>query len=216
MLHCLWVVRLWCVVAIAGWGAVIKTLCPSGLRGWTQVPLARAAWVQIPQVSLSCRSLCVVGGLGHASGTCIWEPRSQWHSQWGARHLWDSNPPGGTPSGLASRRFNHSAKVPLRTVGRLRFLCRCFCGWRRGCRCMAGGSCCDGLWSLTIGYIAQWLERLTADQQVPGSNPCVLCFSASLFLQCGLAFQISGHPGSNQGSSDCCRHLLSDSLPTEL
>ena len=29
----------------------IKTLCPSGLRGWTQVPLARAAWVQIPQVS---------------------------------------------------------------------------------------------------------------------------------------------------------------------
>ena len=29
-----------------------KTLCPSGLRGWTQVPLARAAWAQIPQVSL--------------------------------------------------------------------------------------------------------------------------------------------------------------------
>jgi hypothetical protein len=28
-----------------------KTLCPSGIRGWTQVPLARAAWVQIPQVS---------------------------------------------------------------------------------------------------------------------------------------------------------------------
>ena len=23
------------------------------------------------------------------------------------------------------------------------------------------------------GYIAQWLERLTADQQVPGSNPSV-------------------------------------------
>ena len=28
-----------------------KTLCPSGLRGWTQIPLARAAWAQIPQVS---------------------------------------------------------------------------------------------------------------------------------------------------------------------
>ena len=27
------------------------TLCPSGLRGLTQVPLARAAWAQIPQVS---------------------------------------------------------------------------------------------------------------------------------------------------------------------
>ena len=52
MLHCVWVVRLWCVVAIAGWGAVIKTLCRSGLRAWTQVPLARAAWVQIPQVSM--------------------------------------------------------------------------------------------------------------------------------------------------------------------
>ena len=28
------------------------TVCPSGLRGWTQVPLAQAAWVQIPQLSL--------------------------------------------------------------------------------------------------------------------------------------------------------------------
>ena len=26
---------------------------------------------------------------------------------------------------------------------------------------------------LSHGYIAQWLERLTADQQVPGSNPGV-------------------------------------------
>ena len=25
----------------------------------------------------------------------------------------------------------------------------------------------------SLGYIAQWLERLTADQQVPGSNPGV-------------------------------------------
>ena len=30
-----------------------KTVCPSGLRGWTRVPLAQAAWVQIPQLS-SC------------------------------------------------------------------------------------------------------------------------------------------------------------------
>ena len=27
--------------------------------------------------------------------------------------------------------------------------------------------------TLINGYIAQWLERLTADQQVPGSNPGV-------------------------------------------
>ena len=26
---------------------------------------------------------------------------------------------------------------------------------------------------MALGYIAQWLERLTADQQVPGSNPGV-------------------------------------------
>ncbi len=32
-------------------GQAPQTLCPSGLRGWTQVPLARAASVQIPQVS---------------------------------------------------------------------------------------------------------------------------------------------------------------------
>ena len=28
-----------------------RTFCPSGLRGWTQVSLAQAAWAQIPQVS---------------------------------------------------------------------------------------------------------------------------------------------------------------------
>lgn len=33
------------------WLPMHKTLCPSGLRGWTQVPLAQAAWAQIPQVS---------------------------------------------------------------------------------------------------------------------------------------------------------------------
>ena len=27
--------------------------------------------------------------------------------------------------------------------------------------------------TMNQGYIAQWLERLTADQQVPGSNPGV-------------------------------------------
>ena len=80
---------VWCVVASGRLGgAVIKTLCPSGLRGWTQVPLARAAWVQIPQVSLSCRLFCAVLALGLADGTCAWEQR----------HLWDSNPRGETPS----------------------------------------------------------------------------------------------------------------------
>ena len=33
-----------------------RTVCPSGLRGWTQVPLAQAAWAQIPQLSLLART----------------------------------------------------------------------------------------------------------------------------------------------------------------
>ena len=32
-----------------------------------------------------------------------------------------------------------------------------------------------------IGYIAQWLERLTADQQVPGSNPGVPSYRLSKY-----------------------------------
>ena len=31
----------------------LKKVCPSGLREWTQVPVAQAAWVQIPQLSFS-------------------------------------------------------------------------------------------------------------------------------------------------------------------
>ena len=30
-----------------------------------------------------------------------------------------------------------------------------------------------GIHTIDLGYIAQWLEWLTADQQVPGSNPGV-------------------------------------------
>ena len=59
-----------CVVATAGWGAVIKTLCPSGLRGWTQVPLARAAWVQIPQVSHVPLRVPLRTRLPNAKATC--------------------------------------------------------------------------------------------------------------------------------------------------
>ena len=34
------------------------------------------------------------------------------------------------------------------------------------------------------GYIAQWLERLTADQQVPGSNPGVPFSNNYSFFSC--------------------------------
>ena len=37
------------------------------------------------------------------------------------------------------------------------------------------------------GSIAQWLERLTADQQVPGSNPGWPFMSAGARWECGLA-----------------------------
>ena len=45
----------WCMKATkTDWanGIGTETVCPSGLRGWTQVPLAWAAWAQIPQRSL--------------------------------------------------------------------------------------------------------------------------------------------------------------------
>ena len=38
-----------------------STVCPSGLRGWTQVPLARAAWAQIPQLSFPDRKAHAAG-----------------------------------------------------------------------------------------------------------------------------------------------------------
>ena len=63
----------------------VKTVCPSGLRGWTQVPLARAAWVQIPQLS-TFRKVCqwflhnksVFCSYTQISGECIIGPVAQW------------------------------------------------------------------------------------------------------------------------------------------
>ena len=40
---------------------------------------------------------------------------------------------------------------------------------------------------MSVGYIAQWLERLTADQQVPGSNPGVPSLFLSLLSSCAAA-----------------------------
>ena len=43
------------------------------------------------------------------------------------------------------------------------------------------------------GYIAQWLERLTADQQVPGSNPGVpSSFLYARALNCWSAITVQG------------------------
>ena len=86
-----------------------KTLCPSGLRGWTQVPLAQAAWVQIPQVSL--RILC-----GFHFGKCAFASCVQAVCGPYSPQRWCSTPVGfdpsrGDPFGLAGRRLNHSAKV---------------------------------------------------------------------------------------------------------
>ena len=45
------------------WSCRQLTLCLSGLRGWTQVPLVQTAWVQVPQVSYG-------SGLKVATGNC--------------------------------------------------------------------------------------------------------------------------------------------------
>ena len=66
---------------------------------------------------------------------------------------------------------------------------------------------------IVAGYIAQWLERLTADQQVPGSNPGVPLWLHTItvllhyYVAAGYAFpsrRICGPPGlwpATQGSS---------------
>ena len=61
------------------------TVCPSGLRGWTQVPLAQAVWVQIPQLSASLAA-CSRVLLGAADARAhIWPhgPRRCAHGQSG-------------------------------------------------------------------------------------------------------------------------------------
>ena len=51
---CKWkVVVMWAITNLAG---CCRTVCPSGLQGWTQVPLARVAWAQIPQLSFCASS----------------------------------------------------------------------------------------------------------------------------------------------------------------
>ena len=48
------------------------------------------------------------------------------------------------------------------------------------------------------GYIAQWLERLTADQQVPGSNPGVSSGQAAAGWLC---------PGDASQALGICRWI---------
>ena len=70
-----------------------KTRCPSGLREWTQAPLAQAAWVQIPQVSHvtpKCTSMalaCGAKGFGQrpcAATTAVGTPSEWLHPPWGS------------------------------------------------------------------------------------------------------------------------------------
>ena len=93
-------------------------------------------------------------------------------------------PTRGDPIGLAGRRLNHSAKVSLPTLGWSSF-CVGLCGRSALVRSVViAGLCWASALALAVGYIAQWLERLTADQQVPGSNPGVLSFGAGVGFVC--------------------------------
>ena len=54
------------------------------------------------------------------------------------------------------------------------------------------------------GHIAQWLERLTADQQVPGSNPGVPSFHAGpdeYAVLCVMFMPLAAH-----AAGDLCRN----------
>ena len=51
----------------------------------------------------------------------------------------------------------------------------------------------------TYGYIAQWLERLTADQQVPGSNPGVPSLAAATIANRLFPKEVVSVPGQVLG-----------------
>ena len=68
---------------------------------------------------------------------------------------------------------------------------------------------CFGYLECAVGYIAQWLERLTADQQVPGSNPGVpSCIALIEFCSpvCSAAFMFK---------QDSCSAAKMDTLGIE-
>ena len=78
-----------------------------------------------------------------------------------------------------------------------------FCSAQLRCKCKGSH----------IGYIAQWLERLTADQQVPGSNPGVPSSRSCTLVM------MSSHTGSFHMGHMICVALIIDRpllLPTLL
>ena len=62
---------------------------------------------------------------------------------------------------------------------------------------------CTSLFKRTLklnGYIAQWLERLTADQQVPGSNPGVpFALEASVLAETTVWHAVGSHTINRRG-----------------
>ena len=66
------------------------------------------------------------------------------------------------PNGFLVHHLNHSVTLSCHKGQRPTRSWRCF-------RAFESSGDATG----AVGYIAQWLERLTADQQVPGSNPGV-------------------------------------------
>ena len=93
-------------------------------------------------------------------------------------------PTRGDPIGLAGRRLNHSAKVSLPTLGWSSF-CVGLCGRSALVRSVViSGLFRASALALAVGYIAHWLERLTADQHVPGSNAGVPFLGAAIGLVC--------------------------------
>ena len=112
-------------------------------------------------------------------------------SPWGSKpglHVGRSGGPeaGVEPRGRGEGRQNHAARCdrtrPPKTKWRPPGIEPGLPAWGKacgyGCRLVAGRSLPRPAVALPTsiqasGYIAQWLERLTADQQVPGSNPGV-------------------------------------------
>ena len=133
---------------------------------------------------MPCCSRLAASEVAHRFGRSITSP---WGSKPGL-HVGRSGGPeaGVEPRGRGEGRQNHAARCdrtrPPKTKWRPPGIEPGLPAWGKacgyGCRLVAGRSLPRPAVALPTsiqasGYIAQWLERLTADQQVPGSNPGV-------------------------------------------
>ena len=158
----------------------VTTLCPSGLRGWTQVPLAQAAWVQIPQVS-SCLQLASVFTLTFLARALVAEPSGSRLGRSAFRLLAHAFGPFGAfrllAHALAVRGFSASGSRLAVGFSFSLWLCQPLadtsCGLLSDANRLQRSACLIGTLVCTQARLAQSVERKALNLVVVGSSPTV-------------------------------------------